>query len=78
MSKRYRPDPNPPAEPKECQECGTIVDGEETNGWWLERENHQRTNYFVLFCMKCCVQKMNVWRNYPDVGNQWEAKEVLR
>lgn len=78
MVKRFRPSPNPPAEPKECQACGKLIDGEETDGWWLERKNWQNPNEYILFCMKCCVEKMNNWPNYQDVGNQWEAEEVLR
>jgi hypothetical protein len=74
----YTPDPNPPAEPKECQHCGELVDGDTTEGWWLERENWQNPNDFVLFCLDCCVTKMNEWTNHEDVASPSEARERLR
>ena len=74
---RYVPDPNPPAEPKQCQRCGTFVDARKTDGWWLEREHWQSPNDHVLFCMSCCVAKMNEWPNHPDVKTKQEARDVL-
>lgn len=75
MSRSYTPRPNPPCKPKRCQECGNRVDGVETEGWWLERENWQSPNDYVLFCLTCCVNKMNDWQNHPDVATEREVKE---
>ena len=74
----FRPSPNPPGKPKACQSCGALVDGSETTGWWLERENWQSTNEYVLFCMSCCVEKMNESPIHPNVDDEQEAREVLR
>lgn len=65
----YWPDPNPPGKPKACTECGTKVDGTETKGWWLEKENHHDHNTYHLFCLQCCVRKMNEWPNHADVSD---------
>lgn len=71
--KLYKPDPNPPCKPKECQNCGGVVDGERTEGWWLERDNWQNPNTHILFCITCCIEKMNEWPNYPDIEDRREV-----
>ena len=66
----YRPSPNPPFEPKPCQGCGSLVDGEETNGWWLEKECWQSPNRYELFCVSCCVDRL-------DVDTEDEVEKLL-
>lgn len=78
MASIYTPDPNPPGEPKECQRCGELVDGEVIEGWWLERRNWQNPNEYVLYCMGCCVEKMNKWENHSNVANEQEARDTLQ
>ncbi|ADB59335.1 hypothetical protein Htur_0437 [Haloterrigena turkmenica DSM 5511] len=73
----YWPSPNPPGEPKACLECETLVDGSETEGWWLERETCQNPNTYHLFCLSCCVEKMNEWSNHPSVDDEEAAKKHL-
>lgn len=73
----YWPEPNPPCKPKECIECETLIDGDEIEGYWLERENHQDYNTYHLFCLDCCTEKMDGWSNYPNVPDVETAKEVL-
>lgn len=73
----YFPSPNPPFEPKQCQQCEVCIDGEETDGWWLERECWQGPNYYQLLCLSCCVETMNEEVIYPDVAHESEARDVL-
>jgi|GEM_PF-1185480 hypothetical protein len=73
----YWPEPNPPCKPKVCLECETRIDGDETEGYWLERKNWQNPNTYHLFCLDCCAEKMTEWSNHPDVDGADAAKEVL-
>lgn len=73
----YWPDPNPPCKPKNCLECEIRIDGNEIEGIWLEKYNHQNPNTYHLFCLDCCVEKMNEWGNYPNVENVEMAREIL-
>lgn len=73
----YFPSPNPPCVPKPCQRCGTGVDGDETEGWWLEREVWQGPNYHQLLCLSCCVPVMNEESIHPDVAHEDEARNML-
>ena len=73
----YHPSPNPPFDPKPCQDCGTLVDGQKRTGWWLERECWQSPNKYELYCISCCVEKMASWPNYPDVDTEHDVKETL-
>jgi hypothetical protein len=73
----YFPSPNPPHEPKPCQKCGERVDGDETKGWWLERDTWQGPNYYELLCLSCCVGAMNEEVIHPDVAHESEVYEVL-
>lgn len=73
----YWPRPNPPAESKECTECGTVINGDETKGWWLEKENHHDHNTYHLFCLPCCVEKMNEWPSYENVSDEEAARKRL-
>jgi hypothetical protein len=73
----YFPSPNPPGAPKRCRCCESLIDGDETEGWWLERETWQGPNYFQLLCLRCCVEAMNEERGYPDVAHEREARERL-
>lgn len=73
----YWPNPNPPCKPKTCTECEIQIDGDEIEGWWLEREHWQGPNTHHLLCLECCVEKMNDWSNHPDVDGPDMAKELL-
>ncbi|NKE37170.1 hypothetical protein GWG54_15335 [Natronococcus sp. JC468] len=73
----YFPSPNPPCAPKPCQRCGTRVDGEETEGWWLERERWQSPNCYQLLCLSCCVDAMNEESGQPNVADETELRELL-
>lgn len=73
----YFPEPNPPCKPKPCQVCETAIDGDRTEGWWLERETWRGPNYYQLLCLSCCVEKMNEESIHPDVAHETEARSVL-
>ncbi|WP_306057943.1 hypothetical protein [Natronococcus wangiae] len=73
----YFPNPNPPGKPKPCQVCGKRIDGDETEGWWLERNNWHDPNYYQLLCLSCCVDAMNEDAIHPDVAHETEARDVL-
>jgi hypothetical protein len=73
----YFPRPNPPFQPKECQECGELIDGEETEGWWLEHRSDYGEQYHLLMCIQCTCDRMHMLPHYPDVMNVSEAKKYL-
>jgi hypothetical protein len=74
----YIPEPNPPFQPKGCQECGKLVDREQTDGWWLEHRSDHGEQYYLLPCLRCACDRMYMLPHYPDVTNISEAKEFLR
>jgi hypothetical protein len=73
----YFPNPNPPSQPKKCQECETVVDGEGTDGWWLEHRNNHGEQYYLLLCLRCACDQMYLLPQYPDSMNVAEAREYL-
>ncbi len=75
--KLYWPSPNPPCKPKGRTHRGKLIDGDEIEGWWVERENWQGPNTYHLFCLTCCVEKMPEWSNRPNVDTEGEARGIL-
>ncbi|TYL36561.1 hypothetical protein CV102_22270 [Natronococcus pandeyae] len=73
----YFPNPNPPCHPKPCQLCEIPVDGDETEGWWLERKTEQGLRYYQLLCLSCCVNKMNEEPIHPDVSDESDVRSYL-
>lgn len=70
----YWPKPTAPGETHDCLDCGVEVDGETIEGVWLERENWQAPNTHELYCLTCCVEKMNDWPNQPNVAHEADVK----
>ena len=73
----YWPKPTPPGHPNDCQHCGIEIDGDEVEGFWLECKNWQAPNTHHLYCLSCCVEKMNDWSNQPDVDDEADVKAAL-
>ena len=73
----YFPEPNPPFQSKECQECGKLIDGEQTDGWWLEHRSDHGERYYLLLCLHCTCDRMYMLPHHPDVMNVSEVNEHL-
>ncbi|TYL36667.1 hypothetical protein CV102_21710 [Natronococcus pandeyae] len=73
----YFPKPNPQCTSKPCRACDRIIDGEDVEGWWLERETWQGPNYHQLLCLSCCVDAMNEERIHPNVVDEADARDTL-
>ncbi|WP_265111026.1 hypothetical protein [Halosolutus halophilus] len=73
----YRPPPMPPGHPNERLQCENDIDGDEVEGFWLERENWQSPNTHELYCLACRIEKLNEWANQPDVADEADVKAHL-
>lgn len=73
----YWPKPTPPGQPNDCFGCAIEIDGIDVDGFWLERECWQAPNRHELYCLACCVDKMNDWANQADVVDEADVKAQL-
>ena len=73
----YWPTPTPPGHPNECLGCESMIDGNKVEGFWLEHKHWQAPNTYELYCLACCVEKMNAWTNQPNVVDEADVKAHL-